>query len=87
MRPPGSAADSQASTRAVAASFVRHATSRHERYALASARTIVMPVHVSQHLLYRARLSGLSETAAVNACETIRGRSPCMVLSPDALSE
>jgi hypothetical protein len=60
---------------------------RHERYALASARTIVMPVHVSQHLLYRARLSGLSETAAVNACETIRGRSPCMVLSPDALSE
>jgi hypothetical protein len=60
---------------------------RHERYVLASARTIVMPVHVSQRLLYRARLSGLSETAAVNACEAIRGRSPCMVLSPDALSE
>ncbi len=60
---------------------------RHERYELASARTIVMPVHVSQRLLYRARLSGLSESAAVNACEAIRGRSPCMVLSPDALSE
>ena len=60
---------------------------RHEHYELASARTIVMPVHVSQRLLYRARLSGLSETAAVNACENIRGRSPCMVLSPDALSE
>jgi hypothetical protein len=59
----------------------------HERYALASARTIVMPVHVSQHLLYRARLSGLSEDAAVNACQDIRGRSPCMVLSPDALGD
>ena len=60
---------------------------RHEHYELASARSIVMPVHVSQRLLYRARLSGLSESAAVNACEGIRGRSPCMVLSPDALSE
>jgi hypothetical protein len=46
-----------------------------------------MPVHVSQRLLYRARLSGLSESAAVNACQAIRGRSPCMVLSPDALTE
>jgi hypothetical protein len=60
---------------------------RHEHYELASARTIVMPVHVSQRLLYRARLSGLSESAAVNACQAIRGRSPCMVLSPDALTE
>jgi hypothetical protein len=59
----------------------------HEHYELASARTIVMPVHVSQRLLYRARLSGLSEDAAVNACQAIRGRSPCMVLSPDALGE
>jgi hypothetical protein len=60
---------------------------RHERYELAAARTIVMPVHVSQRLLYRARLSGLSESTAVNACEAIRGRSPCMVLSPDTLSD
>ncbi len=60
---------------------------RHERSELASARTIVMPVHLSERLLYRARLGGLSETEAVNACEAIRGRSPCMVLSPDALSE
>jgi hypothetical protein len=59
----------------------------HEHYELASAREIVMPVHVSQRLLYRARLSGLSEDAAVNACQAIRGRSPCMVLSPDALGE
>jgi hypothetical protein len=64
------------------------AQARHrEHYELASARSIVMPVHVSQRLLYRARLSGLSEDAAVNACQGIRGRSPCMVLSPDALSE
>lgn len=66
-----------------AAETARH----HERYQLASARMIVMPVHVSQRLLYRARLSGLSENAAVNACQAIRGRSPCMVLSPDALGE
>ena len=60
---------------------------RHERYELASARSVVMPVHVSDRLLYRARLSGLSESTAVNACEEIRGRSPCMVLSPDAMGE
>jgi hypothetical protein len=63
-------------------------SARHrEHYELASARSIVVPVHVSQRLLYRARLSGLSEGAAVNACQAIRGRSPCMVLSPDALSD
>ncbi len=60
---------------------------RHERVELASARSIVMPVHVSQRLLYRARLSGLSENTAVSACQDIRGRTPCMVLSPDALSD
>jgi Transglycosylase SLT domain/SPOR domain len=60
---------------------------RHEHYELASARTIVMPVHVSERLLYRARLGGLSEGEAVNACDAIRGRSPCMVLSPDAMGE
>ena len=60
---------------------------RHERVELASARSVVMPVHVSQRLLYRARLSGLSENTAVNACQDIRGRTPCMVLSPDALSD
>jgi D-alanyl-D-alanine carboxypeptidase len=57
---------------------------QHERYQLASARTIVMPVHVSQKLLYRARLGGLSEGAAVNACNVISRHSPCMVISPDA---
>jgi len=57
---------------------------QHERYQLASARTIVMPVHTSQRLLYRARLSGLSEGAAVNACNVISRHSPCMVISPDA---
>lgn len=70
------------------ASDARHAVeaARHaERYKLASARSIVMPVQVSQRTLYRARLAGLSQNAAVDACQQIRGRSPCMVLSPDAL--
>ncbi|WP_350356077.1 lytic transglycosylase domain-containing protein [Acidisoma cladoniae] len=57
---------------------------QHEHFQLASARTIVMPVHVSQKLLYRARLAGLSEGAAVNACNVISRHSPCMVISPDA---
>jgi hypothetical protein len=68
----------------------RHAidTARHtERMQLASARTVVMPVQVSQRTLYRARLSGLSQNAAVNACQGIQGRTPCMVLSPDALTD
>nr|WP_227310148.1 lytic transglycosylase domain-containing protein [Acidisoma cellulosilyticum] len=72
------------------ASDARHAVevARHaERYQLASAHSIVMPVQVSQHTLYRARLAGLSQNAAVNACQGIRGRSPCMVLSPDAIGD
>lgn len=72
------------------ASDARHAVeqARHaERYQLASAQSIVMPVQVSQRTLYRARLAGLSQNAAVNACQEIRGRSPCMVLSPDAISD
>jgi hypothetical protein len=72
------------------ASDARHAVeaARHaERYQLASAHSIVMPVQVSQRTLYRARLGGLSQSAAVNACQDIRGRSPCMVLSPDAISD
>jgi hypothetical protein len=61
---------------------------QHSRYQLASASSVVMPVHVSQKLLYRARLSGLSESAAVNACSTLsHGRTPCMVLSPDAQND
>jgi len=68
----------------------RHAidAARHtERMQLASARTVVMAVQVSQRTLYRARLSGLSQNAAVNACQGIQGRTPCMVLSPDALTD
>lgn len=68
----------------------RHAidTARHaERVQLAAAHTIVMPVQVSQRTLYRARLAGLSQNAAVSACQAIHGRTPCMVLSPDALTD
>jgi Transglycosylase SLT domain/SPOR domain len=58
---------------------------QHSRYQLASASTVVMPVRVSSKTLFRARLGGLSENAAVNACSTLsHGRTPCMVLSPDA---
>jgi len=61
---------------------------QHSRYQLASASSVVMPVHVSQKTLFRARLSGLSQSAAVNACSTLsHGRTPCMVLSPDAQND
>ncbi len=68
----------------------RHAiaTARHaDHYRLASARSIVMPVQVSAHTLYRARFGSMSESAAVTACQTIRQHSACMVLSPDALAD
>ena len=72
------------------ANDARHAVevARHtERYQLAAAHSIVMPVQVSQRTLYRARLGGLSQSAAVNACQDIKGRTPCMVLSPDAIGD
>ncbi|WP_459696402.1 transglycosylase SLT domain-containing protein [Acidisoma sp. C75] len=68
----------------------RHAISlaRHsDRIHLAAARSIVMPVQVSAHTLYRARLAGLSQNSAVTACQDLREHAACMVLSPDALAE
>jgi hypothetical protein len=52
---------------------------------LGSARTTVGSVKQGRNTLYRARLTGLSRDAAMQACEKLsRGRSACVVLSPDA---
>ena len=54
---------------------------------LAVARTSVSGVHQGHALLYRARWTGLSRDAAVQACERLaHGRTKCMVLSPEAQS-
>ena len=54
---------------------------------LAIAHTSVSGVHQGHALLYRARWTGLSRDAAVQACERLaHGRTKCMVLSPEAQS-
>ena len=52
---------------------------------LAVAHTSVSGVHQSHGQLYRARLTGLSRDAAVQACQRLaHGRTSCMVLSPES---
>ena len=54
---------------------------------LAIARTYVGTVQGGRGTLWRARMVGLSKETAVQACEKLsRGRSSCIVLSPDAQS-
>jgi hypothetical protein len=53
---------------------------------LAGARPAVAGVREPHGTLYRARLTGLSRDAATQACERLRGRTNCIVLSPDAQS-
>jgi cell division septation protein DedD len=54
---------------------------------LAVAHASVASVRQSHGVLYRARLTGLSRDAAVQACERLaHGRASCMVLSPNAQS-
>jgi hypothetical protein len=53
---------------------------------LSAAHSAISGVHQSHGTLYRARWTGLSRDAAVQACEhLVHGRTHCMVLSPDAL--
>jgi hypothetical protein len=53
---------------------------------LAAAHPLVAGVRESHGTLYRARLTGLSRDAASQACERLRGRTNCIVLSPAAQS-
>ncbi|WP_161993713.1 transglycosylase SLT domain-containing protein [Muricoccus nepalensis] len=47
-------------------------------------RAVVTPVAQGRSTLYRARVSGLSRDAAQSACDRLRSRGNCMVISPDA---
>lgn len=53
---------------------------------LASARLTVGTVHQAKGKLYRARLTGLSRDAAIQACEKLSHKGNCIVVSPDAQS-
>ena len=54
---------------------------------LSVAHTSVSGVHQGHAVLYRARWTGLSRDAAVQACQRlVHGRTSCMVLSPESQS-
>ncbi|HME19775.1 MAG TPA: lytic transglycosylase domain-containing protein [Acetobacteraceae bacterium] len=57
----------------------------HAAAELAVAHTSVSGVHQGHAQLYRARWTGLSREAAVQACQRLaHGRTSCMVLSPES---
>ena len=59
----------------------------HAQVELAVAHPFVASVHQGRTILWRARMTGMSRETAVQACEKItRGRSSCIVLSPDTQS-
>ncbi len=53
---------------------------------LSSAKPAVAGIKEAHGTLYRARLMGLSRESATQACDRLKGRSSCIVLSPDAQS-
>ncbi len=53
---------------------------------LSGAKPAVAGVKEAHSVLYRARLLGLSRESATEACDRLKGRSSCIVLSPDAQS-
>ncbi len=59
----------------------------HAHVELAVAHPFVASVHQGRTVLWRARMTGMSRETAIQACEKItRGRSSCIVLSPDSQS-
>jgi cell division septation protein DedD len=59
----------------------------HARVELAVAHPFVASVHQGHSVLWRARMTGMSRDTAIQACDKItHGRSPCIVLSPEAQS-
>jgi hypothetical protein len=59
----------------------------HAHVELAIAHPFVASIHQGHTVLWRARMTGMSREAAVQACEQIiHGHSTCIVLSPDSQS-
>lgn len=73
-------------TASLASQATGHARSR-AAAVLASARPQVAGVHAPHGMLYRARLTGLSHDAAVEACHRLStGSDNCVIISPDSRS-
>ena len=69
------------------ASAAASAAREQARPELSAARPLVAFVRQGSSTLYRARLTGLSRDAAAQACERLsRGKTTCMIVSPDAQS-
>jgi hypothetical protein len=59
----------------------------HAHVELAVAHPFVASVHQGRTVMWRARMTGMSRETAIQACEKItRGRTSCIVLSPEAQS-
>jgi hypothetical protein len=59
----------------------------HAHVELTVAHPFVASLHQGRTVLWRARMTGMSRETAIDACEKItRGRSSCIVLSPDSQS-
>ncbi|NOG71606.1 lytic transglycosylase domain-containing protein [Roseicella sp. DB1501] len=50
----------------------------------AGGRPMVQPVAAGKSTLYRARVTGLSQSEAQAACDRLRRKGGCMVISPDS---
>ncbi|MBB2168439.1 lytic transglycosylase domain-containing protein [Gluconacetobacter aggeris] len=73
-------------TASLASQAAGHARSR-AAAVLGSARPLVAGVHAPHGMLYRARLTGLSHDAAVEACHRLStGSDNCVIISPDSRS-
>jgi cell division septation protein DedD len=57
-----------------------------QRVQVITARSMVGSTKVASNMLYRARVTGLSRDAAMQACEKMGKAHGCIVLSPDAQS-
>ncbi|WP_424137190.1 transglycosylase SLT domain-containing protein [Roseomonas chloroacetimidivorans] len=58
----------------------------HARSGAGNGRPVVTAVSQGRSTLYRARVTGLSRDAAHSACDRLKARGACMVISPDAQS-
>ena len=58
----------------------------HAKEPLGKGKTVVAAMAQPKGKLYRARVTGLSRDAAMQACEKLGHKSACIVLSPDAQS-
>ena len=56
------------------------------RSSAGNGQAVVTPVPQGRSTLYRARVTGLSRDAAQTACDRLRARATCMIVSPDAQS-